>query len=136
MMKMKVSIIMTFLSIIVLCFSGCEDTNDPLSCTLTVSSSYSGYGIDGQNLGSGTFTDTFTVSAGDEFYEDFYGHWTTENKNNDKELIITIIEITDNEVTFINDEKEITIQYNCLQPINSKYLVYDGQNFEYNISFS
>ena len=78
--KTKAFVIMTILSVIALCFSGCEDTNDTPSCRLTVSSSYSEYGIDGQNLGSGTFTDAFTVSTGDEFYEDFNGHWTVKNK--------------------------------------------------------
>ncbi len=136
MLKMRAFITTAILSVFALLLSGCEDINDTSNCTLTVSSSYSGYGIAGQDLDSGSFTDKFTVSAGDAFYEDFHGHWTTENKNDDKELIITIIEITENEVTFINDEKEITLQYNCLQHIDSEYLVYDGQNFEYNISFS
>lgn len=131
-MKTKNVIMMIFVFVIGFCLSGCEKS----SCTINVISSYGGFGEGGQDLGSGSFSDSFTVSVGDKLYEDFNGHWKRESKNKNEAIIITIEEITDNGVTIKNDDEEITMQYDCPQKIRSRYMVDDGLNYGYSISFS
>ena len=87
-MKITNAIMVIFVCAIIFCLSGCGKTG----CTMTVLSSYSGTGIDGQDLGSGSFSETFSVSAGDVFYEDYNGHWKRENINGN-ENILKIIDI-------------------------------------------
>lgn len=130
-MKIKNAILMIFVCAIIFCLSGCEKTG----CTMTVLSSYSGTGIDGQDLGSGSFSETFSVSAGDVFYEGYNGHWKRENINGN-ENILKIIDINNDGVTVKIDDEEITMQYGRAKYVNSKYTVYDGENYKYSISFS
>lgn len=136
-MRVKRGMILAFICMIELCISGCGKTDQTLNSTLTVIASYSGYGEGGQDLGSGTFTDTFPVSAGDVFYEWFNGHWNKENqKYNNAEIILSIKEINDSGVTILLDEEEITMPYDSSKEIKSGYVVFDGQNYEYSISFT
>lgn len=129
-MKIKNAIMMMLVSVVVFCLSGCEKTG----CTMTVLSSYSGTGIDGQDLGSGSFSDTFSVAAGDVFYEDYNGHWKRENIIGN-ENILKIIDISSDGVTVKIDDEEITLQYGRAEFVNSNYTVYDGKNYKYSISF-
>lgn len=129
-------IISILVCLIGFCLSGCEKTTDAENnCTLNVISSYGGWGIDGQNLGSGSFSDTFAVSSGDVVYEDYYGHWISNSKN-DYEEIITITEISSDGVVIRIEEEEITLQYDSWEQINSQYVVDDGRDYAYIISFS
>lgn len=135
-MRIKRGFIIVFVCIMGLCFSGCEKTKSNLSCTLNVVVTYSGYGEAGQDLGSGTFTDTFTVCAGDVFYEWFDGHWNRKNqKYNNAEIIISVKEINEDGVIVNIDEEEITLEYNTSMDMKSRYVVADGQNYEYSICF-
>lgn len=129
-MKLKSVIISVFACALGLCLSGCEKN----SCMLNVISSYSGWGIDGQDLGSGSFYETFAVSPGDVFYEDYDGHWIRNGKNNYEE-IITVKEINDDGVIIEIGENEITMIYDFSKHIESRYVVCDGINYEYSILF-
>lgn len=135
--RIKRAMTLVLVCIMSLGISGCGNTNRELSCTLNVVATYSGYGEDGRDLGSGTFTDTFPVSAGDEFYEWFNGHWNKENQRyNNAEIIISIKEINDHGVTINIDDEEIVMPYNTSKDIKSRYVVFDGQNYEYSFSFA
>ena len=131
-MKIKRVIMMIFVCVIGICLSGCKKA----SCTINVVSSYGGYGEGGQDLGSGSFSDSFIVYVGDKLYEDFYGHWKRERKDKTEAIIIKIKKISDNGVTIASDDEEITIQYDSPQNIRSRYMVDDGLNYGYSISFS
>lgn len=136
-MGIKRGIVFLFVCMIGLYISGCGKNSSTLSCTLNVVASYSGYGEDGKDLGSGTFTDTFTVYAGDEFYELTGGHWNNENqKNDDGEIIISIKEINNVGVIIIIDGEELSVKYNSPKHIESRYVVFDGLNYEYRIRFT
>jgi hypothetical protein len=90
--------------IVGICISGCGELN----CILSVVSSYSGCGEDGQDLESGLFTNTFTFSAGDVFYEWNDGQWNRKNnKNYNAEIIILITKIDDNGVTILIDVEKL-----------------------------
>jgi hypothetical protein len=132
-MKFKIGFLLMLFCIVGICISGCGKSN----CTLSVVSSYSGHGEDGQDLGSGSFTNMFTVSAGDEFYEWNDGQWNRKNnKNYNAEIIILITKIDDNGVTILIDGEKTILAYNSTQNIKSRYVVCDGWNYEYGICFT
>ena len=110
--------------------------------TMTVTTNYGGTGVMGQELGSGSFTETFTVSEGDLFYETSDGHWL-KNANNIFEYENKIMSVEDfnaDGVTFTyadyDDEMESTVSYGDASQINSTFYIYDGTNYDYKISFS
>ena len=121
--------------IIGICFSGCKETDDSTKCRLKVVSSYSGWGIDGQDLGSGKFTDTFSVSEKDLFYELSNGHWSKEKKEDTAEIILSITKIDENGVTIQIGETETVLNYDVSKDIDSRYIVYDGTNYKYTFRF-
>ena len=115
---------------------GCGISHKP-SCTLVVSTSYGGSGIDGQDLGSGSFKEVFEVSGGDVFYEDFDGHWTLDSKNMYEEsLIMKIVKVEENGVTVQNGNEEIVISYSVERKVDSTFVVCDGINYSHKIRFS
>ncbi len=132
-MRVKSSIILCLVCMMLLLF--CTACADAVSCTLTVVSEYSGYGVDGQNLGSGSFTETFSVSQGDALHEDISGHWSKDAENN-AEPLLTLKTIDEDSVTFTCGIQEITLQYGASQTVPSQHIVYDGRNFTYTVSFA
>lgn len=119
-----------------------EEYNRP-SRTLTVTTTYGGSGVDGQDLGSGTFTESFRVCEGDTFYETDDGHWL-KNSCNTMEYISEIAEIVsfgESGVTVsFTDENgnktEAAVGYNTDYGVASTFTVYDGINYEYSILFT
>lgn len=121
-----------------MCFSGCGKADKGKGCTLSVISSYGGYGVDGQDLGSGSFTESITVYGGDKLYEWDNGHWRSEKQPQygfDPEAIISIIEIADNGVTIRVDGEETILAYSTEKAVDSMYVVDDGINYSYRIFF-
>ena len=111
-------------------------------CTMTVTTNYGGTGVMGQELASGTFTETFTISEGDTFYETDNGHWL-KNANDIltyEGKIVTVETFDADGVTFTyieyDDEKEATVSYETVSEIDSTFVIYDGINYDYTISFS
>ena len=137
---MKLRQVFTLIMIFVMgmCFSGCGKTDKGGGCTLSVISSYGGCGVGGQDLGSGSFTEAFTVYGGDKLYEWDDGHWNSEKQPHygyDPEAIISIIEVADNGVTIQVDGEETTLAYNTEKAVESMNVVYDGINYSYRIFF-
>lgn len=111
-------------------------------CTLTLTTNYGGYGYSGNELESGSFTETFTVSVGDKFYETQDGHWL-QNANNCytyESRILTVESFDSDGVTFTyaeyDDEKTITVSYETDSNVMSTLYVADGINYDYILSFS
>ena len=128
------SVIILFLvCIIALCISGCESAN---SFKMTVISSYGGYGIDGQDLGSGEFTEELSVSDGDRLYELTNGHWSLKPRSDFEVVIISIVDSDDNGVTIKIDDKTTYLNYNKKMNVKSRYAVDDGINYNYSIYFT
>ena len=65
--------------------------------TLTVTTNYGGYGVAGQDLGHGSFDETFDVKEGDVFYENFNGHL---QKNDPTMTTETPVLTIDSDVSF------------------------------------
>lgn len=115
-------------------------------CTLTVTTSYGGYGVAGQPLGSGSFETTFAVVKGDCFYEDDAGHWYQNICAGPfYEPILTVTDITDESVTVCGyspsdgEKAELTLAFGEASPEYfplSYNIVYDGINYTYSICFS
>ena len=136
-MRRKVGIICLLVCMLGMCFWWSVKTDNNISCTLKVETSYSGYGIDGQELGSGTFADTFIVSAGDEFYEWYNGHWNKENKkSNNSNIILSIKKIDNNGIVVQVDGEEMVLKYDTIKSIKSTFVIFDGTNFEHSICFT
>lgn len=137
-MKFRQWILPVMILIMGLCFSGCGKTDKGQGCTLNVISSYGGYGVGGQDLGSGSFTESITVYSGDKLYEWDNGCWRSEKQPQysfDPEAIISIIEVADNGVTIQVNGEETTLAYNTEKAVESMYVVYDGINYSYRIFF-
>ncbi len=120
-----------FLIAVCMFFSGCV-LNKP-KCTVEIVTSYSGYGIDGQNLGSGTFSESFTVSAGDIFYENYYGKWTFNSE--DGEIIAEIAEINDSGAVIVIHGESHTIKYGTGRKVQGM-IIDDGYTYEYVLNVS
>ncbi len=118
-----------------MCLCGCTIAGKDSKCTLTVVTYYSGWGIDGQDLGSGTFVDTFTVTDGDEFYEWYNGHWQEEDQN-DAEIILSGKKVNEDGVTVLIDGQEKVLKYDTIEELGSTFVVDDGTNFRYRICFA
>ncbi len=112
-------------------------------CNLTIHASYGGYGIDGQELESGEYTNTYRVTVGDRLYEGFSGK-ITKNLREDAAFlnkIITIDDITENGVSFTtrsyNDEVcKFDVKYGESKDVPSSFMICDGINYQYEASFS
>lgn len=112
-----------------LCLCGCARSD----CMLTVMTYYGGCGIDGKELDSGSFSSTYAASVGDAFYEDYSGHWHKGSKD-DYDTVLVITGVTEDAVTVQSGDTEITIMYDSTEHIGSNYVVYDGTNYEYDIT--
>lgn len=105
----------------------------------TVTTRYSGYAVDGRDLGSGEFTEKFAVSKGDEFYETDNGHWI-QDKTDFEPTVLKINDIDKNSVslTFFHEGEmtEAVIPFGGNINVDSNFIIDDGINYTYNISFS
>ncbi|MBQ5332575.1 MAG: hypothetical protein J6K92_04875 [Oscillospiraceae bacterium] len=132
--------ILLFISIAVLiiaAFAGCGNSKNKPYCTLTVYTSYGGCGIDGQDLGSGSFSEDFRVVGGECFYEDFDGHWTLDPKGmSDDSVIARIVKVEADGVTVQVGGEERTLAYSSECKVASMYVVCDGINYDHKIRFS
>jgi len=124
------------LSMLLMAGCGEKEKADP-SCTLTVNSHYSGWGEEGQFLGEGEDTFSFTVKAGDIFYENYSGEWITENR--DKYPFDTIAEIKSIEpdkIVWVYNGNECSTRFDRCSEVKSVYTVCDGINYDYKVTFS
>lgn len=109
---------------------------------LILVANYGGYGIAGQDLGSGQEKKIFNISEKDIFYEPFMGGvWSlnadvTEEKignlafSNYSE-ILEIVKFEENEVQIKSKDKIYNIKYNEKLNISSNTNIYDGINYSY-----
>jgi hypothetical protein len=109
---------------------------------LIVKTSYGGYSVAGEPLGSGSFETVFHVCEGDRFYEDSQGHWYQNVRRiGSKTPILTIGKIEDSTVTvsvqWEDSTTEATLELGELAEYfpRSQYVVYDGINYSYDIRF-
>lgn len=123
-----------------------EELSKP-QATMVVDTSYGGYGIAGQDLGHGEYTDEYIVKKGDWFVEFYGGSWLkneplyTDSRSN--AVILEVTDVNEEGVTFIaketdykSDDKEYTVKYgDDGQDLRSLYIVFDGTNFNYKVSF-
>lgn len=111
---------------------------------LTLTASYGGFGVDGQNLGSGKIIKKYNISDNDIFYEPtFGGIWKLnfEQKNDTEnslvpEIILKINKINNENIELEYNNKKHTIEYNKEISIPSNFTVFDGQNYSYTIKIS
>ena len=132
--KMKIRFLY-FLIAVCMFFSACV-LNKP-KCTVEIVTSYSGYGIDGQYLGSGTFSESFTVSAGDIFYEDYEGEWILNPDDNSKygEIIAEVTEINDSGAVIVIHGESHMIKYGTGRKVQGM-IIDDGYTYEYVLNVS
>lgn len=127
-------------SLALLMLAGCgtkEEKKSTASCTITVKSVYGGHGEDGGDLGSGEFTESFTIHEGDKFYEDYGGHWLFERpKKSDCEIIAEIKKIQQDKVVWSWGDQQKDVTYSAVSNVPSKYTVYDGINYNYEVTFT
>lgn len=110
----------------------------------------SGYGIDGRDLGHSRSELQYSIEAGDVFYENSDGTWTTNPqelavmivKNKENHIILTIEKIEKDDVTVTirkevvkNDRETKTIAYGEYLELSSTFMVFDGINYSYKIEF-
>lgn len=107
---------------------------------LKVHTSYGGYGVMGQDLGSGESDTEFYVIEGDTFCETWGGNWFQNVRKSNKQLLkIEKIEADTVTVSVISardgagGEKTLTIGESCVVP--SCYVLFDGINYDYEICF-
>ncbi len=131
---MKIRFLCFLLTICVL-LSGCKSEGQ--SCKLKVVSNYRGYGIDGQKLESGSFSESHTIKAGDVLYESYYGKWELKPQEEISDGVIAeIVSMNADGVTVIIHGEEKKISYETAYNVPSLYVVYDGVNFNYTITAS
>lgn len=117
-------------------------------CTLNILTTYDGYGVDGQHLGEGEFTQTFTIREGDWFYEDGRAQWVKNTldkyRYNGKLLKVESLSETEIVVSCMAwDERGYNIEWRTIplaygdqQEIWSNIRVMDGMSFTHTISFA
>ncbi|MBQ8920716.1 MAG: dockerin type I repeat-containing protein [Oscillospiraceae bacterium] len=115
------------------------------ACTMNVKTTYGGYGVDGHDLGSGSFENPYTVQSGDIFYEDEYGHLMKNAllfQSNDEIPVLKIVDVNDQYVRimggFPHNLREIDVPYDEAKQelVFSIHLVSDGINFSYELTFT
>lgn len=114
-------------------------------CTLEVRTTYGGFGVAGQDLGHGEFTESFTVAVGDVFGESMNGH-LLKNDMTRSGAVLQVEAITPEGVRFStryseerptdSGEYELPYDAEALFEMHSSYTVYDGINYSYGIRFS
>ena len=117
---------------------------------LILTAEYGGYGIAGQDLGSGIEKKIYNISQNDILYEpSFGGLWELnveieENKNENDikylfpeySTILEIIKLEKNTITIKNKDEIYNIEYNQEFNIPSNFTIYDGINYSYVIKIT
>ena len=104
--------------------------------------SYSGYGVMGQDLGSGSFDKEYYVIEGDAFYETYGGHWF-QNVRLSNSLLLKIEKIEADTVTVSvigardgsREKKILNIGETADDVVFSDHIVFDGTNYYYTLCF-
>ena len=127
---MKIKILLITLAICVI-FAGCA--SDKPKCAVEIVTSHSRYDEETQKVERGTFSESFTVSAGDIFYEDFDGKWILNPDDNSKYsgIIAEITAVDDDDATVIIYGEETVIRYGTGRKISSDMIIYDGPSYNY-----
>ena len=140
-LRTAISAMTTMLLFTGLCSCDADDSDGKNNSviTLTVETYYSGWGGAGQDLGSGNFTEKFTVEEGDCF-EESSGHFKKSSETSQsKSTIIIVNDISDDEISFSsfkdNDEEKHNTNYDTKIKIPARYVVYDDTNYEYTLTF-
>lgn len=111
---------------------------------LTLTASYSGYGVAGQDLGSGTIIKAYNITENDIFYEPFMGGiWKLNLKESDStsnqfssSTILKINSIEDENIQLEFENKKYIARYDEEIKISSNTHIYDGINYSYKIRIS
>ncbi len=109
---------------------------------LKVHTTYGGYGVMGQDLGSGEFDTEFVVIGGDVFYEVSGGKWLQNIRKSNMLLMkvekidadtVTVSGVTDRDGN--DTAKTLAIGESYDDVVYSRNIVFDGINYYYEISF-
>ena len=133
-----------FVLFIVFKYKKIEIEGDYTGYQLILTVKYGGFGIAGQDLGSGTEKKIFNISENDIFYEPVLGGmWLLNADIEYKEVgnisipnystILEVMEFEDNTVTVKIQDKTYNIKYNEERNISSNTTMFDGINYEYTI---
>lgn len=112
---------------------------------LILVANYGGYGIAGQDLGSGTEKKIFNISEKDTLYEPFMGGVWALNVDVIQEKIgnlgisnyseiLEIVKIEEDQVQIKNKDKNYNLKYNEKMDISSNTTIFDGTNYSYIVS--
>lgn len=132
---MKVKITLLLLAVCML-FSGCGA--DKPKCTVEIITNHSQYIEEEGGVVSGTFSEAFTVTEGDIFYESNDGKWLLNPKNDDKHIriIAEITSVDDKGVTALIYGEETLTLYGRKHSVKSEMVIYDGPSYEYVMAVS
>lgn len=109
---------------------------------LILTASYGGYGVNGQDLGSGKIIRTYNISENDVFSEPLFGGiWKLNSKNENssnstlstENTILKIIKFEENSVQLEFNETSHIINYNEEIDVSSNIVIYDGTNYSYTV---
>ncbi len=140
-MHKKQAISIIFAAVLITCASGCGEKENnkktKKSCTMNVTSHYDGWGEDGHSLGEGEFDESFTIKSGDVFYETNDGHWVREQRDKYPYDVIAEIKSVDSaEIVWTHNGNECTTRFDRCSEVESMYVVFDGINYDYKVTFS
>jgi len=132
---MKVKFAFALLSVC-LFFSGCGFAKP--ECAVEIITNHSQYIEEEGGVVSGIFSETFTVTEGDVFYESNYGNWVLnpEDRNKYHGIIAEITKVGESGITAIIYGVEKTIGYNTGFDIPSDMVIYDGPSYDYVMTVS
>lgn len=144
-MKRLISAVLMLSLVLSLC--ACAFKPNKGTVTMTVRTIYGGYGIAGNDLGHGEFTNEIKdLREGDCIYECIDGTLKTEFRNEDAWMlkIESIreygVQIKVTEAASRNDanrDYEVrTMEYDTEEHFYSMYVVCDGMNYDYMVSFT
>lgn len=151
--KVIISIIVLLIAVILLFIvfkqKNIETEGDYTGYQLILTAEYGGYGVAGQDLGSGTKKKIYNISQDDILYEPtFGGLWLLnvdieEDKNENNipafpkySTILEIIELGENTIKIKNKDKTYNLKYNQEFDISSNSTIYDGINYSYVIKIT
>ena len=131
-------LIIAIIAIIIIVMNNKEDKYE-----LILESSYGGYGIAGQDLGSGKKTETYNIKEGDKFYEPAPGGgiWLLNYESNGEDeikwlepkIIFEVVELENNQAKIKTNGKLEVINYNEECSPYSNFTVADGINYSYRV---
>ncbi len=132
-MKVKIAFALLALCMII---SGCG-AGKP-KCTIEIVTNHSQYIEEEGGVVSGTFSETFTVSEGDVFYESDCGKWVLNPGDGSKYagVIAEITVIDDKGATVLIYGEETLTLYGRKRNIESQLVIYDGPSYDYVMTVS